>query len=580
MKQLSLILSILLLFFRCSSINAPNPHALSSPGALPDTSIITSSPYTSLTLDNPSLDHFIMADSIDDKYARKIRDFYANRNYQFAWFDEQGLTEQGDAFWNLHQMLAGKLGDTAASDKRLNQTMETLIEGDGPPLSSSRLRHTEMRLTYQFFRYLHQLFNTRIRPEDMQWYIPRRKINPNAILDSFLAGRRPELRPLNKFYYRLLDKMVSYANIAKKGGWPAIPLKKTQLKQGSSSPVISLVKQRLHITGDWPSADTSRSYTDSLRTAVIRMQRSYGMKETAIIDDRLIRQLNIPVEQRIETMDINLERMRWLPEEGPDFLVANIPEFRLHVFGNNQEVFSMPVVVGKAAHKTVIFSDSLQYIVFSPYWNVPPSIVRNEMLPAMKKDRTYLSRHNLEITGYSNGLPVIRQKPGADNSLGRVKFLFPNRFNIYFHDTPAKSLFERESRAFSHGCVRLGEPARLAEWLLRDDKQWTREKILADMDQHKEKWVKLTHPIPVFIVYFTAWVTRDGLLNFRDDIYGHDKRMARHLFAAKSNSSAKLAPPSLLRANSRRPRMKKPPATAGGLVGRTGFEPVTPTMSR
>ena len=529
MKQLSLVITILFLF-SCAAGKKKDSEASY---AARDTSITTASRYTALTMDTTSLERFLRIEVGNPNDARRIRDFYGNRNYQFAWFDEQGLTEQGEAFWNLHQMLAQKIGDTSAFDRELQKNMAALLDDETPSLSRFDMRKTELRLTSEFFRYLQILFKTRIRPEDMQWYIPRRKIDPVSILDSFLAGNHPELKPLNKFYYRLLDKMTQYAGIAKKGGWSPIPSIKTALKPGSSDPIVALVKRRLEITGDLSGQDTGPVFTESLRAAVTRMQRSYGMNETGIIDDKLIRQLNVPVERRIETMDINLERTRWLPEEGPDLLVANIPEFRLHVFENDRPAFAMPVVVGKAAHKTVIFSDTLQYVVFSPYWNVPPSIVRNEMLPAMKRDKSYLHRNNLEITGNSNGLPVIRQLPGKDNSLGRVKFLFPNRFNIYFHDTPSKSLFEKENRAFSHGCVRLGDPIRLAAWLLRDDKTWTHAKILAAMDQKKEKWVKLDHPIPVFIVYFTAWVTKDGLLNFRDDIYAHDKRMAQHLFAKK-----------------------------------------------
>ena len=527
MKQASLILFILLLTIGCSSDTNPNPHV--PPSGTP----VSAARYTTLTIDTTALSRFIKNEIRDPNDARRIRAFYANRNYQFAWFDEQGLTEQGEAFWNLHQMLSGKLGDTSAFERELAKNMSTLIDDEGSPLSRFDWPKTELRLTSEFFRYLNRLFRTKIQPEDMQWYIPRRKIDPVAMLDSFLAGSHPELKPLNRFYYRLLDKMEQYVNIAKKGGWPSIPLLKKALPPGATDPLITLIKRRLQITGDLPAEDTGPLFSDSLRNAVIRVQRSFGLKETGIIDDRLIRQLNVPVERRIETMDINLNRTMWLPGESPDFLVANIPEFTLHVFENNKPAFNMPVVVGKTAHKTVIFSDSLQNIVFSPYWNVPPSIVRNEMLPAINRDKSYLRRNNLEITGYSNGLPVIRQKPGPDNSLGRVKFLFPNRYNIYFHDTPAKSYFDKESRAFSHGCVRLGDPVKLASWLLRDDQSFTHEKILAAMNQSKEKWVKLDHRVPVFIVYFTAWVTSDGLLNFRDDIYGHDKRMARHLFAKK-----------------------------------------------
>ena len=230
-------------------------------------------------------------------------------------------------------------------------------------------------------------------------------------------------------------------------------------------------------------------------------------------------------------MLINLERMRWLPKEpAKKSIVANIPEFRLHVYEEGRDVLSMDVVVGTEANRTVVFSDSLKYVVFSPYWNVPRSIVRNEIYPAMSRNPGYLERNNMEQTGFSNGLPVIRQKPGPGNALGRVKFIFPNSYAIYFHDTPAQSLFNRTSRAFSHGCIRVSEPEKLAAYVLSDQPRWTSQEIRKEMRGTKEKWVSLKEAIPVFITYFTAWVDTHGVLNFRDDIYGHDKKMAARLF--------------------------------------------------
>jgi L,D-transpeptidase YcbB len=198
-------------------------------------------------------------------------------------------------------------------------------------------------------------------------------------------------------------------------------------------------------------------------------------------------------------------------------------------------MFSMDIVVGKAGTRTVIFNDKLEHIVFSPYWNIPRSITRNEIVPAMNRNPNYLARNNMEITGNSNGLPVIRQKPGPNNSLGKVKFLFPNRYAIYFHDTPAKSLFERDQRAFSHGCIRVKEPHKLASYLLRDDNAWNDKEITHAMNRSSEKWVNLKKPVPVVISYFTAYVDEDGKLNFRDDIYGHDKKMISRLFSHTSH---------------------------------------------
>lgn len=204
-------------------------------------------------------------------------------------------------------------------------------------------------------------------------------------------------------------------------------------------------------------------------------------------------------------------------------IVANIPEYKLYVYEDNHEVLSMDIVVGKISNPTIVFSDSLESVVFSPYWNIPASIVRNEILPQVAKNPSYLKNNNMEITGKVNGLPTIRQKPGADNSLGNVKFLFPNEHNIYFHDTPAKTLFERKNRAFSHGCIRLRDPQKLAEYLLKDQPQWSDSNIKQAMNAGREKWVSLPAKVPVSIIYYTAWVDDSGLINFRDDIYGHDQ---------------------------------------------------------
>jgi L,D-transpeptidase YcbB len=195
----------------------------------------------------------------------------------------------------------------------------------------------------------------------------------------------------------------------------------------------------------------------------------------------------------------------------------------------------LDVVVGKEGNTTMMFNGDLNQVVFSPYWNVPPSIVRKEILPSMNKNSNYIAGKNMEVTGNEGGLPVVRQKPGPGNALGKVKFLFPNSFNIYFHDTPEKSLFDRDKRAFSHGCIRLSDPTKMATWLLRDMPEWTPEKIHEAMDAGKEKYVKLKDPVPVIITYYTAWVDESGQLNFRDDIYKHDDALIQKMFITGSN---------------------------------------------
>ena len=240
-----------------------------------------------------------------------------------------------------------------------------------------------------------------------------------------------------------------------------------------------------------------------------------------------IAEMNVPVSDRIKTIIVNMERCRWIDpklEKDPEYLEVNIPEFKLYLIRNGEISFTSPVVVGKAMTQTVIFSGMMQYIVFSPYWNVPQSIVKSEIKPGMARDKNYLAKKNLE---WNNG--QVRQLPGKNNSLGLVKFLFPNSNNIYLHDTPAKSLFERENRAFSHGCVRVGKPRDLVIELLKDDPKWTPERIDKAMHTGKESWYTLKKKIPVYIGYFTAWVDKEGQMNFYNDVYQRDPSLLKLL---------------------------------------------------
>ena len=287
---------------------------------------------------------------------------------------------------------------------------------------------------------------------------------------------------------------------------------------------MRLLKQRLRATGEFTSEDTTALFTDELSLAVKKIQKRFGFTENGVVDVALLKELNVPVEQRLRQLEVNLQRLQATPAPSVGTrLVANIPEFKLHVYEGSAHVFEMNIVVGTASNKTVIFNDEMTHIVFSPYWNVPPSIVSEEILPAMQKNRNYLRRNNYEQVGTENGLPKIRQKPGPKNSLGLVKFVFPNNHNIYFHDTPAKGLFELRKRTFSHGCIRLAEPKKLAQYLLRNDKEWTSSRMDAAMHGGKELTVKLAVPVAVALTYFTAWADEQGLIHFREDVYGYDK---------------------------------------------------------
>jgi L,D-transpeptidase YcbB len=512
-----------------------------------DVTITPQNSFTDLFLDSTALEQFIGKEKIDSATAQHFRSFYNSRNYQYAWFNQDGLSEPGLAFWNLLNSFISLSKDSSLFDKSLAKKMVDFTDGDTLIRSDKNtITQTELGLTKQFFLYAQSAYAGRIDPEELQWFIPRKKVDALALLDSLVARKGKlleEWEPVNAQYQALKKELIRFNDIADKGGWHPISLKgKKTIKPGTSDSAILALKQRLIMSGDLQTADSSNRYDSLLVTAVKRAQRRFGFNEDGIIDTALVNALNVPVKQRIEQLLINLERMRWLPEkESGTRIVANIPEFMIHVYENNTKAFDMPIVVGKEGNSTVIFNDELKFIVFSPYWNVPKSIVTKEIMPAMAKNPNYLASQNMEITSNSGGAPEIRQKPGAKNSLGRVKFLFPNNYNIYFHDTPAKSLFKKEKRAFSHGCMRLADAEKMANYLLRDNPEWTPEKIKAAMNSSEEKWVTLKHTIPVYVSYFTAWVDPEGLLNFRDDIYGHDKKMAERLFVQPTTSATPVA---------------------------------------
>lgn len=332
----------------------------------------------------------------------------------------------------------------------------------------------------------------------------------------------------NRQYKLLQHSVETYQRLNAKNDWPEITLKnKTVLKLNDKSEALPLIRERLRLLGDLRRGRNEDFYNERLEDAVKQFQLRHGLEDDGIIGPAFMKALNTPLEKRIEQMTANMNRIKQdtMRMTGTR-IIANIPEYKLYVMENDLEILTMDIVVGKTSHPTVVFSDTLETIVFSPYWNVPASIVKNEILPAINKNSNYLEENNMEITGKVDGLPKIRQKPGPENSLGSVKFLFPNKYDIYFHDTPAISLFEKRKRAFSHGCIRLSQPYELAQYLLKDQQEWTGTDIISAMSAGTEKWVKLQSRIPVSIIYYTTWVDSSGLLNFRDDIYGHDEEQA------------------------------------------------------
>jgi murein L,D-transpeptidase YcbB/YkuD len=479
------------------------------------------------------MERFISSQRFHDSLNKRIHDFYNARNYQYAWFFREGIANYASSFYDVYNDYINYSKDSSLKNPELQLMFDSIYNGNFAfNIDDSIVLKTELLLTAQFFRYSRRAYqgNNQLDARELDWFIPRKKIDPTALLDSVLSGKGSNLaqyEPVNRQYNLLKNYLIKYYGIQKEGEWPPITPQNKNYKKGDSSIVISSIKRRLRLLDDMADNDTSDMFNTALQTAIKSFQKRNGLKEDGLIGASFFTALNKPIEERVHQLLMNMERIRWVPAQPTtDYLVVNIPEFRLHVYERGQYQWSSSVVVGTAANHTVIFTGNLRQIVFSPYWNVPPSILKNEILPAIARNPNYLARNNMEW--YAGG---VRQKPGPGNALGKVKFLFPNNYKIYLHDTPSKSLFSEQRRTFSHGCIRVSEPTKLAQFVLRNDENWDSVKIVKAMNAGKEQFYSVKDPIPVYIVYFTAWVDRDGKLNFRDDVYGHDKRMKARLFS-------------------------------------------------
>ncbi|MFT4094346.1 MAG: L,D-transpeptidase family protein [Niabella sp.] len=499
-----------------------------------DVTIDTSNSFNSLFIDS-SLAHSILEQNKPgDTLTNRIKSFYNSRNYQYAWFSKEGIPEHTISFWNLLKNYLNYSRDSSVYNQWLTNKMETLIRIDEiKPKNDSLYQNLEILLTRYFYTYADHAYasDPDFNIKSLEWYIPKKKLTLEAMLDSVLTKRgqyADEYAPHNPQYLQLRDQLEKYRQIKDNGGWAFVNSKVEVMRTGYKDPAVKALKKRLKAEGFLNGEDSTftSTYDEELADAVNALKRTYGYKPDGTAGQTFLRDVNISIDERIQQILINMERMRWLPGNTADSgrsIMVNIPEYRLHVYEYGQPAWDMDVVVGKEGNNTTVFTGRLSNIVFSPYWNVPASIVKKEMHG--NPSAAYLQRNHMERV---NGR--IRQKPGPWNSLGLVKFLFPNSYNIYFHDSPAKSLFNRDKRSYSHGCIRLKEPAKLAEYLLDDTLRYSAHKVDSLMHTYKEKYVKIKKPVPVLITYFTAWVNDSSVLNFREDIYGHDAVIAKKMF--------------------------------------------------
>jgi murein L,D-transpeptidase YcbB/YkuD len=490
-------------------------------------------------------------------YQKHVRDFYETVDWRTGWLAGDAPTPQALAMIALLEKADGK--GLEASDY------------DGPRWSdwASRLRGNpagkelfDAALTVSVMRYISDLRIGRIPPRhvDFELEIEAKKLHLPTFVAALQRSADPSgaLETVEPPYdaYRILRAQIPRYRALAQEPLPQISSPKG-LKAGDAWPAADALAGRLEMMGDLSAGARAGLpkgvYSAGLAGAVKVFQRRHGLAQDGRLGKETLEAVNTPFSDRLRQIQLTLERWRWLPPGLPDRTVlVNIPEFTLRALegdpaGTNLEtVIQMGVVVGRAyKHETAVFADEMRYVVFRPYWNVPVSIARQEVIPKARKDGAYLAREGYElVTGdgakvleptlenlalAARGTVVLRQKPGHKNALGQVKFMFPNSHNIYLHDTPSQSAFQRPRRDFSHGCVRVAKPFDLAAWVLAEQPEWTPERIRGAMSGEKPTQVNLKRPIPVYILYGTAVAAADGQVSFLEDIYGHDATLAQVL---------------------------------------------------
>jgi murein L,D-transpeptidase YcbB/YkuD len=495
-----------------------------------------------------------------------MKRIYEDRKYRPLW------TSGGRPGGNARELVA-TLCDAEREGLRpadydladLRAVLERTYRGDRKSTPAS-LATLELELTARLLDYGADLLAGRLDPGavDDGWYIRARRSSVDSTLRVALrAGGLKRmldvLRPRQTEYADLVEALGKYREILDEGGWPVMPAG-AKLQEGDRDGRVVRLRTRLRMSGDLDAGAGARPvYDGRVAAAVARFQERHGIPVDSAVGPATLAALNVPVETRIRQIELNLERYRWLPTEfGPRYILVNIPDYRLYAYDHGKERLTMRVIVGdEYGNATPVFADSMSYLVFRPHWYVPNRILANELAPRAREDADYLARQGFEVVEAKRRSVVldprsidwsdldtanlafrVRQKAGDDNSLGRVKFMFPNRFSIYLHDTPGHTLFDRSRRALSHGCIRVEQPVELAKYVLDGQEGWNEEEIREAMETKDSagdapedaggpgsaegRTVRLDHRVPVYIVYLTAFI-RNGTLNFRDDPYGKDR---------------------------------------------------------
>jgi murein L,D-transpeptidase YcbB/YkuD len=414
--------------------------------------------------------------------------------------------------------------------------------------TASDVARVDLALSVSALRFVSDLHFGRVNPkvfhfgfdvdrdrEDLGGWVRSRLVS-GSNAPSEVPVKLSSIEPPFQGYLRAKEALAAYRKMASEGESEPLPFTSKAVKPGDSYPALARLATLLRRLRDLPDGSPASDYTGALVEAVKHFQARHGLDADGVMGGATLRALNVPLSQRIRQIELTLERWRWLPHAFVrPAIVVNIPEFGLRALDDSDHApLQMKVVVGKAyGHRTPVFSAEMTYLIFRPYWDVPESIARNELLPKAAHDPDFFSRNHYEIVPAGSGDSRVRQAPWPDNALGPVKFLFPNEHNVYLHGTPEVELFSRSRRDFSHGCIRVEKPDELAAWVLRNKPGWTPERIRDAMNGARPLRVDLDAPIPVFIVYGTVVVTENGEVRFFDDIYGFDALLAKTLAAGR-----------------------------------------------
>ena len=479
-----------------------------------------------------------------------LPNLYERNDFQLLWQNPQNVTD-----------LLNDIGSIAEDglnpeDYHLSELLVLKLRlEDGKSPDPSLLADYDILLTDSLVRLCYHLQFGKVDPEslDPTWNMSRQVHNKNPVAaiekrlrTGSLAAGLKNIRPKMEFYHRLKSVLKKYRAIQDAGGWETVPEGPT-LKPGMTDRRIPQLRKRIAITGDFKGKLSDADYFDEdLKAAVIRFQSKHRLEADGAVGKNTYAALNIPVKKKIDQIRVNLERARWVFHKlPPDFIAVDIAGFQVYEFRDDTRNWSSKVQIGKPFRKTPVFKSKIKYIVFNPTWTVPPTILQKDILPKIKKNPGYLKKMKISVidrkgrtvdpnsvkwSKYSKNVPyTLRQEPGPHNALGRIKFIFPNKYFIYLHDTPAKSLFGRKDRAFSSGCIRVDKDLELAELLLDDPGKWNRQRIQELLDTNETRRVDLPKPKPVMLLYLTISFDENGNYLLKKDVYERDGQVLEGL---------------------------------------------------